>query len=154
MKKVASAMYLTKLEKQAKDRNESAPTVNPDEMKLNVDTLMKSKAFQMMFDGANAARETVSMVANGRMSSAFEILDNNKAILKEQREREREQQAQNQREIQQELNAQQRNRANSMHQRQNPQNQEAQEIRNEQQRQRRNSLQGNQEPRQLGGLQP
>ena len=126
MRKVAGAMYLTKLKKNAQDRGEPEPVLNPKEMKQNVDALMKSKAFQNMFDGINAARNIAELVKDGRMSSVMEILDNNKHILDEQRQRQLQQQAQYQQEVQQELNNQQRNRANSLNNRNRPANRQNQ----------------------------
>lgn len=149
MKKVASAMYLTKLEKQARDRGEASPTLNPEDMKRNVDTLMKSKAFQKMFDGAEAAKHTVSLAAKNQMAEAFQVLDNNKRILEQQRQQQRQQQ-----QLQQE--APQRQRANSMQQERNqPVRNEAQN-REEPQRQRANSFrQEREQPQRQGpGLQP
>ena len=155
MKKVASAMYLTKLEKQARDNGLVNPVVNPEDMKTNVNTLMNSKAFKMMFDGANAARDTVKMIKDGRMASAFEVLNNNKAALQAQRQRQQEQQAQYQQEVQQELNAQQRNRAHSVHNaqnqaanRQNQQNQNQNQNQNQQEQPAVQNEQQNQQERQ------
>ena len=111
MKKVAAAMYLTKLEKQAKDNGQGVPVVNPNDMKTNVDTLMRSSAFKMMFEDENTAKNTAELVRDGRMSTVIEQLGNNKAALKEQREQRLQQQIQYQQDAQQEL--QQRHRANS-----------------------------------------
>lgn len=97
MKRVACAMYLTKLEKSAKDKNEPLPALNPAEMKKNVETLTNAKAFQMMFDGSAAARHTVSLVAKNQMAEVFQILDNNKTILDQQRQQQRQQELQNER---------------------------------------------------------
>jgi hypothetical protein len=55
-------------------------------MQKNVDTLMKSKAFQNMFDGPNAVREVAAQVRDGRMTTVFEKLNRNKALLDQERQ--------------------------------------------------------------------
>lgn len=51
----------------------------------------------MMFDGSAAARHTVSLVAKNQMAEVFQILDNNKTILDQQRQQQRQQELQNER---------------------------------------------------------
>ena len=51
-----------------------------------MDALMKSAAFRKMFEGPNAARNAAAQVRDGRMTSVFENLDRNKALLDQERQ--------------------------------------------------------------------
>ena len=125
MKKVAGMMYLTKLERKAQAEGSPVPTLTHKEMQKNVDTLMKSKAFRNMFEGPNAARNVAAQVRDGRMTSVFENLDRNKALLDQQRQKQLQQNQlqHNQNQLQQ-----------------NAQNQPQQPIEQQQPRRRSNSM--------------
>ena len=86
MKKVAGMMYLTKLERKAQTDGTPVPTLTHKEMQKNVDTLMNSKAFRNMFEGPNAVRDVAAQVRDGRMTTVFEKLNRNKAILDQERQ--------------------------------------------------------------------
>ena len=133
MKKVAGMMYLTKLERKAQTDGTPVPTLTHKEMQKNVDTLMKSAAFRKMFEGPNAARNVAAQVRDGRMTSVFENLDRNKALLDQQRQN---QLQHNQNQLQQNQNQLQQNQ-NQLQQ--NAQNQPQQPIEQQQPR-RSNSM--------------
>ena len=114
MKKVAGMMYLTKLERKAQAEGSPVPTLTHKEMQKNVDTLMKSAAFRKMFEGPNAARNVAAQVRDGRMTSVFENLDRNKALLDQQRQNQLQQNQlqHNQNQLQQNQNQLQQNAQN------------------------------------------
>ena len=112
MKKVAGMMYLTKLERKAQTDGTPVPALSHKEMQKNVDTLMKSAAFQKMFEGPNATRNIAAQVRDGRMTGVFESLNRNKALLEQERQNQPQQRQnqlqQNPAQVQQQ-NQQQRN---------------------------------------------
>ena len=118
-------MYLTKLERKAQAEGSPVPTLTHKEMQKNVDALMKSAAFRKMFEGPNAARNIAAQVRDGRMTSVFEKLDRNKALLDQQRQNQLQQNQlqHNQNQLQQ-----------------NAQNQPQQPIEQQQPRRRSNSM--------------
>ena len=108
-------MYLTKLERKAQAEGSPVPTLTHKEMQKNVDALMKSKAFRNMFEGPNAARNVAAQVRDGRMTSVFENLDRNKALLDQERQNQAPQRRkQLQQDVEQAQQQNQRRRNNSM----------------------------------------
>lgn len=65
MKKVASMMFLTKLEKEG-------GKLDPTEMQRSVDALMNSQSFKNMFAQENATRQVTQLVTQGRMYEVFQ----------------------------------------------------------------------------------
>ena len=110
-KKVAASMYLTMLEKKAAP---GVPKLDPEEMEKNVDRLAKSKAFDKMFEQTAATHTIVSKIAAKRMSDVMENFSSKGGTFAEPQP-------------QQPVAQNQRQRANSMAERQPPQRQNRQD---------------------------